>query len=126
MDRADIIHESFLRRVKEGDFPPGQASATLANAGLSAADFVGIFRSQVLSRQLDRTSRKLQARGEGYYTIGSSGHEGNAAIAAAFRPTDMAVGSYEKLNRACGWKPQIPLEKTLEEVLNYFRQPVAE
>jgi len=42
-----------------------------------------------------------------------------------FRPTDMAVGSYEKLNRACGWKPRIPLEKTLEEVLNYFRQPIA-
>jgi GDP-4-dehydro-6-deoxy-D-mannose reductase len=39
-----------------------------------------------------------------------------------FRPTDMAVGSYEKLHRACGWEPRIPLKKTLEEVLNYFRQ----
>ena len=94
MDRADIIHENFLRRVSDGDLPPGQAGTTLASAGLSEADFVGIFRSQVLSRQLDRTSRKLQARGEGYYTIGSSGHEGNAAIAAAFRPTDMAFLHY--------------------------------
>ncbi len=94
MDRADIIHENFLRRVRAGDLPPDQGNATLAVAGLSEAGLVGIFRSQVLSRQLDRISRKLQARGEGYYTIGSSGHEGNAAIAAAFRPTDMAFLHY--------------------------------
>jgi 2-oxoisovalerate dehydrogenase E1 component len=105
MDRADIIHQNFLRRVSEGDFPPGQASATLLEAGLSAADFVGIFRSQVLSRQLDRTSRKLQARGEGYYTIGSSGHEGNAAIAAAFRPTDMAFLHYRDAAFQIGFGP---------------------
>ena len=94
MDRVEIIHENFLRRVRIGDLPPGRGGATLANSGLSKADLVGIFRSQVLSRQLDRVSRKLQARGEGYYTIGSSGHEGNAAIAAAFRPTDMAFLHY--------------------------------
>ena len=36
----------------------------------------------------------MQAKGEGFYTIGSSGHEGNAAVAAAFRPTDMAFLHY--------------------------------
>lgn len=66
----------------------------MADAGLSAAQAVEIFESQVLSRQLDNISRKLQARGEGFYTIGSSGHEGNAAIAAAFNVDDMAFLHY--------------------------------
>jgi 2-oxoisovalerate dehydrogenase E1 component len=36
----------------------------------------------------------MQAMGQGYYTIGSSGHEGMAAVAAALRPTDMAFLHY--------------------------------
>src|SRR3546814_20136108 len=43
---------------------------------------------------MDRLARALQARGEGFYTIGSSGHEGNAAVAAALRVTDMAFLHY--------------------------------
>jgi len=49
---------------------------------------------QVLSRHLDRWARILQRRGEGFYTIGSSGHEGMAAVAAALRPTDLALLHY--------------------------------
>ena len=62
--------------------------------GLSRADATDIFLSQLTSRQMDRLSRTLQARGEGFYTIGSSGHEGNAAVAAALRVTDMAFLHY--------------------------------
>ena len=36
----------------------------------------------------------LRSQGKGYYTIGSSGHEGNAAVAAALRPTDPALLHY--------------------------------
>ncbi len=36
----------------------------------------------------------MQAVGQGFYTIGSSGHEGMAAVAAALRPTDMAFLHY--------------------------------
>ncbi len=93
-DRAEIVHENFLRRVAAGDLPPRASDASLAEAGLRATDLVRLFRSQTLSRQLDRTARRMQARGEGFYTIGSSGHEGNAAIAAAFRLTDMAFLHY--------------------------------
>ncbi len=93
-DRAEIVHENFLNRVAAGDFPLRRSAATLHDTGLSGDDFVGLFRSQVTSRHLDRIARKLQARGEAFYTIGSSGHEGNAAIAAAFRVTDMAFLHY--------------------------------
>ena len=120
MDRAEIIHENFLSRVRDGDLPPGRAGATLAGAGLNAADFVGIFRSQVLSRQLDRVSRKLQARGEGYYTIGSSGHEGNAALAAAFRPTDMAFLHYRDAAFQIQRSSQVPGQTPLWDMLLSF------
>ncbi len=36
----------------------------------------------------------MQAEGQGFYTIGSSGHEGMAAVAQALRPTDMAFLHY--------------------------------
>ncbi len=94
MDRAELVHQNFLSRVAEGDLPGRVSDVSIDQAGLSPAATVELFQSQVLSRQLDRTSRKLQARGEGFYTIGSSGHEGNAAIAAAFRVDDLAFLHY--------------------------------
>ena len=94
MDRADIVHEAFVRRVETGDLPQPRSRRSLADAGLPPALLAEIYTSQVLSRQLDRLSRRLQAHGQGFYTIGSSGHEGNAAIAAALRPTDMAFLHY--------------------------------
>ncbi len=53
-----------------------------------------LFESQLTSRHLDLAARWLRAQGKGYYTIGSSGHEGNAAVAAALRPTDPALLHY--------------------------------
>jgi len=73
---------------------------TLAKPNENNADHIDesllreIFASQLLSRQLDHHSKALKDRGESFYTIGSSGHEGNAAIAAAFRVNDMAFLHY--------------------------------
>lgn len=36
----------------------------------------------------------MRSRGRGYYTIGSSGQESNAAVATALRPTDPALLHY--------------------------------
>ena len=90
MDRADIVHDNFRRRVAARDLPPGAAPA----GPLDAAGAVSIYRSACLSRALDRRSRFMQKAGQGFYTIGSSGHEGMAAVAAALRPTDMAFLHY--------------------------------
>ena len=40
------------------------------------------------------------------------------------RPSDveLLVCDYTKFNRATGWKPEIPLEKTVGDLLNYWRQ----
>src|SRR5262249_24239406 len=39
-------------------------------------------------------ARRLRERGHGFYTIGSAGHESNALVAAALRPTDPALLHY--------------------------------
>jgi GDP-4-dehydro-6-deoxy-D-mannose reductase len=36
--------------------------------------------------------------------------------------TNIQVGDNSKIFSLCGWKPQIPLEKTLENILNYYRK----
>ncbi len=40
------------------------------------------------------------------------------------RPSDVAllIGANDKFYKATGWKPEIPFEKTLEDLLNYWRQ----
>ncbi|MEV1013408.1 thiamine pyrophosphate-dependent enzyme [Micromonospora sp. NPDC049801] len=64
------------------------------DAPLTGAQLLDLFDAQVASRQLDLAGRWLRSFGEGFYTIGSSGHEGNAAVAAALRPTDPALLHY--------------------------------
>ncbi|MEU8271660.1 thiamine pyrophosphate-dependent enzyme, partial [Sphaerisporangium sp. NPDC049002] len=53
-----------------------------------------LFEIQLASRLLDIAARWLREQGEGFYTIGSAGHEGNAAVAAATRVTDPALLHY--------------------------------
>jgi 2-oxoisovalerate dehydrogenase E1 component len=93
MDPAEAVHQAFLKCVAAME-PPGRNLGVPSSAGLTAPQLVDIFQSQVLSRQLDRVARSLQGRGEGFYTIGSSGHEGMAAVAQAFRVNDMAFLHY--------------------------------
>ena len=61
---------------------------------LTARAAMELFESQIESRHLDLTARALKARDQCFYTIGSSGHEGNAAVAAALRPDDPAFLHY--------------------------------
>ena len=116
MDRADIVHEAFRRRVKAGDLPSGAAPS----GSLAREQAVGIFRAQVLSRALDRTSRAMQKAGQGFYTIGSSGHEGMAAVAAALRPTDMAFLHYRDAAFQIARAAQVPGETVLWDMLLSF------
>ncbi|WP_371686144.1 thiamine pyrophosphate-dependent enzyme [Micromonospora sp. 15K316] len=53
-----------------------------------------MFDAQVTSRQLDLAGRWLRSFGEGFYTIGSAGHEANAVVAAVLHPTDPALLHY--------------------------------
>ncbi len=55
---------------------------------------VALFDAQVTSRWLDVAARRMRAREQGFYTIGSAGHEGNAAVGLATRATDPALLHY--------------------------------
>jgi 2-oxoisovalerate dehydrogenase E1 component len=94
MDAAEAIHQKFVARVGKENLPRRFSSVQPADVGLAREAMVELFYSQCVSRQMDRLSRRLQARGEGFYTIGSSGHENNAAVAEAFRVDDMAFLHY--------------------------------
>lgn len=90
LDRVSIVHENFLRRVAARDFPVGTPPIDV----LTPDEAMGLYRSQVLSRALDLQSRVMQKAGQGFYTIGSSGHEGMAALGHALRVDDIAFLHY--------------------------------
>lgn len=45
---------------------------------------------------------------------------------ARLRPSDVPIllGNCSKFRKATGWKPEIPFEKTMEDLLNYWRERV--
>ncbi|MDP1669115.1 dehydrogenase E1 component subunit alpha/beta [Phaeovulum sp.] len=116
MPRSQIVHENFLRRVAARDLPPGK----MPTPGLSAAEAVALYRAQCTSRALDRTSRAMQKAGQGFYTIGSSGHEGMAAVAAALRPTDMALLHYRDAAFQIARAAQVPGQTMTWDMLLSF------
>lgn len=116
-DPVQAVHDKFLRRVAAGDFPPARTSTIPVDAGLSAERLIELFRCQALSRHLDRMARTLRRRGEGFYTIGSSGHEGMAAVAAALRPSDMAFLHYRDAAFQIARAGQIRGESPLQDLL---------
>ncbi|HAU22768.1 MAG TPA: MFS transporter, partial [Erythrobacter sp.] len=116
MDRAEIVHENFRRRVGEGDLPPGAQPA----GPLSVEEAVALYRAQCLSRALDRQSRAMQKAGQGFYTIGSSGHEGLAAVAAALRPSDPAFLHYRDAAFQIARASQVPGQTPTWDLLLSF------
>ena len=120
MDRAEIVHQQFLTRVARGELPPRSSALSLADAGLDREGAAALFRAQVQCRQLDRTARAMQARKEGFYTIGSSGHEGTAAVAEAFRPGDMAFLHYRDAAFLLQRMNQVPGETPIWDFLLSF------
>lgn len=99
------IDEYFLQEVGSWTQPAAYQSHY---ADVSDHDLQELFAAQVLSRQLDFAARQLQSRGEGFYTIGSAGHESNAAIALALRPSDPALLHYRSGGFYCGRAGQVP------------------
>ena len=116
MPRSQIVHDNFLRRVAAQDFPVGKDPV----AGLSAPEAVALFRAQCLSRALDRTSRAMQKAGQGFYTIGSSGHEGMAAVAHALSPADMAFLHYRDAAFQIARADQVPGQSITWDMLLSF------
>jgi 2-oxoisovalerate dehydrogenase E1 component len=96
---AEAIDEYFTATVSAmteriSEDVRGEADALREGSALTVDAGLALFDAQLGSRHLDLAARWLRSLGKGYYTIGSSGHEGNAAVAAALRHTDPALLHY--------------------------------
>lgn len=86
--RAEIVDENFGAAVAA--LTPGVPAAL----HLARDEVLALARSQFLSRHIDLAAREMRRANQGYYTIGSSGHEGNVALAHASRVDDPAFLHY--------------------------------
>ncbi|MFI2280373.1 transketolase C-terminal domain-containing protein [Nocardia beijingensis] len=95
-DQAVELDERFRAAVAALAPYPGRAvdQPIAPGAAITGAACLELFEAQATSRHLDFAARRLGATRQGYYSIGSSGHEGNAALAAALRVTDPALLHY--------------------------------
>ncbi|CAM2007358.1 thiamine pyrophosphate-dependent enzyme [Acanthopleuribacter pedis] len=72
-----------------------EAGDTLfAGKAITVAEALSLFRHQLTSRWIDFVARELKNEGLSFYTIGSSGHEGNAMVGMHTRHTDPAFLHY--------------------------------
>ena len=98
LNRAEICDQNFIEFVRDWDGKARTAAAmdqpVLPGSACSASDFLDLFESQLVSRHLDLMARVLRVRNKVFYTIGSSGHEGNAMVARLTRHTDPAFLHY--------------------------------
>jgi 2-oxoisovalerate dehydrogenase E1 component len=97
-NRAEIVDQNFVEFVQfwRGDVasPPRDDEPVLPGSTLDARGFRELLESQLISRHLDLMARVLRVQNKVFYTIGSSGHEGNAMVARATRHTDPAFLHY--------------------------------
>ncbi|TDK32983.1 thiamine pyrophosphate-dependent enzyme [Luteimonas terrae] len=98
LNRAEICDANFQQFVRDFDGPrtaaPAAHAPILEGSALDAHGFRELFESQLISRHLDLMARVLRVQNKVFYTIGSSGHEGNAMVARATRHTDPAFLHY--------------------------------
>lgn len=99
LNRAQVVDENFIDFVKGLASPASIQTRAITDiidheSGLTAADLVELFESQVIVRHQDIESRNMRARNEGFYTIASAGHEGNAVVGRITRRTDLAFIHY--------------------------------
>ncbi|HEU4857986.1 MAG TPA: thiamine pyrophosphate-dependent enzyme [Rhodanobacteraceae bacterium] len=97
-NRAEIVDTNFAEFVRawHGDAHarPRDEAPVLPGSACTARDFRELLESQLISRHLDLMARVLRVQNKVFYTIGSSGHEGNAMVARLTRHTDPAFLHY--------------------------------
>ena len=93
-NRAEVVDQNFIKFMNEGKLPQSKTNLFLSQTNIHSTEIISLFESQVLSRHMDMKARLLKDEGKCFYTIGSSGHEGNAVFGKVFPYTDMAFLHY--------------------------------
>lgn len=115
---SEAVHPwvyEYRQRLSSGKLPVHSSRHSIEFATLYQ-----LWHSQLCSRLLDLQSRLLQAKGQSFYTIGSAGHEGNAAVAAALRVTDPAFLHYRSGAFFIERSKQLPGSTPLYDMLLSF------
>jgi 2-oxoisovalerate dehydrogenase E1 component len=103
VNRAEVCDQNFIEFVQcwqagsarqPSAFRPQPSAPVLPGSLCTQGDFIELFDSQLVSRHLDLMARVLRVKNKVFYTIGSSGHEGNAMVARLTRHTDPAFLHY--------------------------------
>jgi 2-oxoisovalerate dehydrogenase E1 component len=124
------LDERFRDAVSALPTPDSRRSAddsVREGTALTGTRALELFDAQLASRHLDLAARWLRSFNEGFYTIGSSGHEGNAAVAAALAPTDPALLHYRSGGFYCAraGKTADAIRDVLRGVVASASEPIA-
>ncbi len=99
VSRVEHVDHNFRERISAmesgftaGSFEPEDPVFPGAPATLTQA--ISLLECQIHSRWIDFVARELKSEGKSFYTIGSSGHEGNAMVGQIARHTDPAFLHY--------------------------------
>src|SRR5215472_9775335 len=123
----DIAEQRLFRAIRELS---AVEPAVRSGSSLSIARTLELFDAQMASRHLDLAARWLRSRDTGYYTIGSAGHESNAAVAAALRLTDPALlhyrsGAFYLVRGAQAGRAEEAMSDILLGVVAAAQEPIA-
>ncbi|MDT0262409.1 thiamine pyrophosphate-dependent enzyme [Jatrophihabitans lederbergiae] len=118
-DELHALDEHFRDEVGLLERGPARALTAPVRAGsaLSVQRALELFTAQCESRHADLAAIWMQSRGRGFYTISSSGHEGNAGVAAALRPDDPALLHYRSGGFYCARSRQKPGHDPVRDIL---------
>lgn len=93
INRAAVVDRNY-RAFLESGFEADRSRAARGPEEPGDRDLLELHESMTISRQLDLMARALRVQNKVYYTIGSSGHEGNSMVARISRHTDPAFLHY--------------------------------
>ena len=118
-EELDLRFLSAVRDLPcEREAGTADRSAPVAPGTRLAGDqAIALFDAQAGSRHLDLAARYLRSEGHGFYTIGSAGHEADAAVGAALRPSDPALVHYRSGAFYLARAAQVPGSEPLRDVL---------
>ncbi|WP_017932617.1 thiamine pyrophosphate-dependent enzyme [Robiginitomaculum antarcticum] len=111
-NRADAVDTAFSERLKSGKLP------VIGTSDMPAYMVADLFETMLMNRHLDLLARR--SKGETFYSIGSSGHEVMASVAAAARRDDMAFLHYRDANFCIQRRRHIPGAGALYDMLLSF------
>src|SRR4051812_29264468 len=109
---VEPVDEHFARSVEQLSTPDRPAD------GPARERLEALFEAQAESRHLDFAARYLQQQGAGFYTIGSAGHESNAALGLLSRTTDPALLHYRS---GAFFAARAPLDGSVDPVRETLR-----